>query len=131
MDFETLVSVAINLNKKRRENLLDIKLMLSNLHYAREYCTVTINLGRMTGKTRYIKRYARKGDVVILHDYRQASHWEDFKTCLVFANGTIVDRCGKDAIIWVDNASLFSKENLLEITRAYCSRQDVTFVFLG
>jgi hypothetical protein len=64
--FEKLVEDAIALNELLRRDLEPARIeYLGDWRYAREHCTVRIDVGRHCGKTEYIKRRALAEDVIV------------------------------------------------------------------
>lgn len=65
IEFDQVVDSAIRFNKEHREHLISDPHVLSDILAIKFMCTVSINLGRCTGKTDYISRRAKTGDLVI------------------------------------------------------------------
>ena len=67
LDFGTMVDYAIRLNLKLRREMEDLSDTLPLHLLAMEYWTVSIDVGRMSGKTFYINMRATREDLVITH----------------------------------------------------------------
>jgi hypothetical protein len=67
--FSQIVDTAVGFSvQNRRQYFEHFKQIRAGMHpaaFAREFCTVHIDLGRRTGKTTYIKQRAEPGDVII------------------------------------------------------------------
>lgn len=72
-EFEQLILDAVKLNKenRKRKDIIDAKGTLTPIAYIREFCTVHLDIGRATGKTAFIKKYATEGDVILTFSAEQ------------------------------------------------------------
>jgi hypothetical protein len=64
--FHAIIDQLVMLNKvnrKRNDHLTD---SMPPAYFAREFCTVSCNIGRQTGKTEYVKLHATDQDIVIV-----------------------------------------------------------------
>ena len=92
-------SIAFNLSRRCRfdPRLYDIA------SYAKEFCTVRVNLGRQVGKTRWILENSSAGDLIVLANQRACNDlvqrfvnrtlWHHPNREVSFINGTILGGC--------------------------------------
>lgn len=66
IDYFNLVDSLIKLNKENRKNRNIRREDYDLISYLREFCTVKLDIGRITGKTSYIINRATKNDIVIV-----------------------------------------------------------------
>lgn len=71
-NFEDFVDYAISLNERLRNSDKILKEHMSPLHYAHEFCTIHLNIGRQSGKTKYIIDNATETDLVIVQNHYHA-----------------------------------------------------------
>jgi hypothetical protein len=70
MNYNELIEGLIDINKQYRKMFGENKNQYySPLNYAREFCTVAVDIGRGVGKTYFIKNHATKGDLVIAPNF--------------------------------------------------------------
>jgi hypothetical protein len=135
--FDEIVSALIDLNKKYREAFKDYKPTLSPIDYAKHYCTVSCDMGRGVGKTKYITSHATKEDLVITFSYK-------FKHIMYGANPeydviTIAEIFmikGKNSYntIYIDEPALTFRDgyHLEDVYREFVDpTKEQTFVLLG
>lgn len=143
MRFEHLVLAAVADNKENRRRLADQTQGMNSTDYAIEFCTVAINIGRGTGKTKYILDNAKPWDLVIVHNHREAQRILAMKRPvtrdpLIMSAEEYVEH-GRwrgqqqptPRTIYIDDASRLSRR-LLDIL--YCTvpkHPDQTFILLG
>lgn len=128
-DFEEIVTKLIKTNHINRLLHKDIKPTLSHLHWLREFCTISINMGRAMGKTRYIRLHANSNDVIISRNLR---------CCYLNGVHFTVNSIKYDVIkgiypenIWIDDAHLTNDEKTLIYRTFYRDDINQTFIFLG
>lgn len=64
--FHSLLDDLIVLNLLNRSRVVGCKEILSPTSWAREFCTISCDIGRRTGKSEYIKTRANKGDLLVV-----------------------------------------------------------------
>lgn len=142
IDFHALISDLIQLNKTNR-NLARLD-MMHPFEYAKEFCTVKIDIGRQTGKTEYIRLNADEDDLIIAYSHRYKKDlmsnfktkdsnkiynikaWEDLK---------YLERRYRN--FYIDESTIFKidvYDNWPEMYRRLVDQDNVfnqTFIFLG
>lgn len=136
-EFCKLADSLIELNKKRRSFFENDNIPI--YHYTREYCTVKICIGRISGKTEYILRNIDKNDLLIVYNYATKSFLErqerlkDIRIMSVNELDSNLLYSNRFNNIWVDNASYtMYGENRIDLLYSKLSHsKDQTFIFLG
>lgn len=146
--FEQIVDDAIAFSKQNRmlykEHFGSIQETMHAAAFAREFCTVHLDMGRRTGKTTYIKQHAGPDDVTIVMTAETrrrefVSVWGE-----VFAAHEVADdrfwmsRRGKSLgspsnIVYIDEPELVQRRCSLDrIYQTFATGAfDQTFVLLG
>lgn len=128
-DFEEIVTKLIKTNHINRLLHKDIKPALSHLHWLREFCTISINMGRAIGKTRYIRLHANSNDVIISRNLRCCYLNGVHFTVNSIKYGVIKGIYPEN--IWIDDAHLTDDEKTLIYRTFYRDNINQTFIFLG
>lgn len=130
-EFFKLADDLIELNKKRR------KFFNANIpieYYTKEYCTVKIDIGRISGKTEYILRNINSDDLLIVFSYGVKSFLkkqERLKNVRIITADELI-YSNRYNNIWVDNASYIHKKINIDILYSKFSHsREQTFIFLG
>lgn len=143
MRFEHLVLAAVADNKENRRRLAEQMQGMNSTDYAIEFCTVAINIGRGTGKTKYILDNAKPWDLVIAHNYRESQRILAMKRpitrdLLIMSAEEYVDSArwrGRQQPtprnIYIDEASRISRRLLDELYCTVPKHPDQTFILLG
>lgn len=140
--YHALINLLINNNKEiRREKN---KEFYSAAHYAREYCTIHLNIGRQSGKTTYIIENATKNDLIVvcnraMHDYILDQSWHKqgrAPTLNIFVASAHIDNLlGREfQTIYVDEPThCFEKIKRMKLYEATASKvvENQTFILLG
>lgn len=138
--FHAAINSLIRINKDIRKGRADIKEELPIEQWAENFCTVHCNIGRMVGKSEYIKSRAKSGDLVVVYN-------KDIREFIVSPNGIDCDVVtaafldnNKDSYlrakiyknIFVDEPELvFSKIKKKKFYKKLASNLNQTFIFLG
>jgi len=126
----------INLQQQHRHN--DLKMQMSHMDWLLEFGTVHIGLGRQTGKTYAIQHRASSKDMVVVINRDNATHFnahKSFNPTIVteaeLINGSMIWRGRSFDRIWIDNASMFNGDALLNVyeNAALCSVKQI--IMLG
>ena len=137
--FFDIVNAAIALNKENRERFSNINIwkIMSPAMACLELCTVSIDIGRQVGKTRYVKENATRDDLVIVTNQRiyddYLKHFSEVRKPLPYLlvwSGNYVEKAffPRYSTIWIDDVPGLNK-NILYETLARDEKQ--TFIFLG
>jgi len=112
-DFENLVNLMLSLHQRRLKELpTEIALNLSNIDFLREFCTVRIDLGRQFGKTSYIQKNARVGDLVVVWNDTCRKHTPFRKDVTCITSNMPLPLGNRYKTIWIDEwMSIKQKEN--------------------
>lgn len=137
---DAIVDMARAVNQAHRKEFYqrhhDIYASMSPEHYAREFKTVRVDVGRQIGKTSYLTRTAVDGDVILVGKasfVRPLTSNLDVQVHVVSIN--VVDTYPTSILkmhhtVWVDDASRISQEKLDMMYAAFASRA-FQFVLLG
>lgn len=137
-DFHPLLDALVALNKVHRGEFSkeSAKAFYSADYYARNFCTVVCDIGRMSGKTEYIKRRADKDSLVIVHSVEAAVHLYGRRTPYTLCSARQLERVAsakKFKTIYVDEPALTLRS--VGMDRLYRLLADAsceqTFVLLG
>jgi len=135
-DFVDLINKAIELNKSNRQldyikEAIDI---LSVKTFLEEYGTVNINIGRRTGKTKYIMNHVRENDCIVLPSpnikvkiYGKGNHYN-----FIYLNDLFSDEnLPKYDRVYVELTNFFDTFKLDRVYERLAKHPDQTFVILG
>ncbi|MRR51673.1 MAG: hypothetical protein EG825_12295 [Rhodocyclaceae bacterium] len=132
--FHAIVDALIALNMDAR-NRFSTCCDFSREEWAKTFCTVTCNIGRMTGNSEFIKRRARPGDMVVVIDGNVRDHLFNGINCEVATARQINkgDVWPRFKTIYVDEPAYVFR--ILDLKRFYSlladGSQEQTFVMLG
>ena len=106
--------------------------MMGAQNFAREFCTIHINIGRRTGKTEYIKRNATKTDVVVVASRQMREIYSGVNVPVVSVDGIVDWSKGRRAVstIYIDEPELMHKFVGI-IYESLFRNANQTFVLLG
>lgn len=135
--YHVLISNLIELNKEFRLARPNIKNDLSVQQYALSFCTVTVDIGRQTGKSEYLVNATTENDITICSNPRAKEYLKGR------IKGTVISECeilhekfesreNQGTNIYFDDASYINPK---AIDKAYFflsnENIDQTFVKLG
>ena len=135
LEFARCLDSLIALNIKHRKSLPDLSKELSIIAYAQELCTVRCDIGRRTGKTRYIKERADKNSLVVVANravletcFRDVNF--EVKTAFQLERRSMGFEAKKN--IYVDEPKLvFHDIDELTFYKSFARNSDQTFILLG
>ena len=140
--FHQLIRLAIVLNEQRRTeetgSLKNTK-SVDAWGYWYEFCTVTVDVGRRFGKTKFIEKYASEFDLVIVHNQMQLQRLTYQNSPAIVTMGTLFDLTRNSnhvyKRIWVDEPTacgLYNRERIARVYE-YTGRHETeqTWIFLG
>ncbi len=107
INFENLLLGLIKINKNQREKFKSNKLNYSAIEYAKEFCTIRLNIGRGVGKTNFINKYAEKGDLIITYNSKNSFLKKNYELNL---GSDVIGLCGEK-----DMCHKLSKKNYINI----------------
>ena len=118
------------------QSRLAIKDNYNPVSFAREFQTVKLDIGRQVGKTWYIARTATDNDIIISVNALNSRYMKEVKSNFDIKNTIIV--CDKSSLVesesintvWIDDASLFNKEDLDLIYSSYAGKAK-KFILIG
>lgn len=139
MSFEHLVLAAVAENKENRRRFGDRYAGVNSTAYAMDFCTVRLDLGRGTGKTKYILNNVKPWDLVVVptHQMRQHMLRPGVNAQLVTIGEYINDthwrgqKLHTPRVIYIDDASRISRRELDELYMVVPKHPDQTFILLG
>lgn len=113
---------------------------LAPVEFAKEFCTVSVNSGRRTGKTGYIKARADQNSVVVVPTYNSVSDYrrDGCDAVVLTADelvtiGIRVQDLSRFTTVYVDEPKLVFGRGLTErdLYATFCRGSIPTFVMLG
>lgn len=134
VNFEDVMDCAIAINSERRRHMRANAAYMSVGMYAREFCTVSVNVGRQTGKTTWITKSASSSDLVVVLN-RVCGDIIGRSCRAKVVTLADIDRflIGKPPVrysrIYVDDASFIGC--LDKVYHSFAMDLDQTFLFLG
>lgn len=136
---EVLIGTAVAMNLINRKRFqLDYNPAYSPYAYAREFCTVRLDIGRQTGKTTYIKESIRGTDDICIVQSKRRNNWQlypnVFETNDILRNKNIFSRLRvMPRRIYVDDASFLRPIELETIWMDLADPrvEEQTFILLG
>lgn len=135
---ESLVYAAIDLNKEWQNDprVFKSKESLGRFHYAKEYQTVKIDVGRQIGKSTLIARSVGSKDVGFSYNERAASYllkqissYNSFGIP-VFSPAYLPECNTLFDTVWVDESKVMSENDILLMYETFAGKCN-RFVFLG
>jgi len=136
-NFDTIIDGAIQLSKTRIDSLQQHRAVLGSINFAKEYATVSLNIGRQVGHSMAIARRATNNDVVFSFNRATA---DQMKHRLNFFNFHEIESYSAKSIpeetyrkydtIWIDSASVLQVSELDAIYKTYADSAN-QFVLLG
>lgn len=112
-----LIKAAIDEQQEMREtflSLISFDLRTVNVHFYRELHIVSVNLGRQSGHSSFIQKYAKTGDVIIIRYNVNLNYFKSkcVNDPVVFTYANIQNQRGKDDLgkaktIWIDDFSCY------------------------
>ena len=116
MSFESLLLGLIEINKKQREIFKSNKLNYSAIDYAKEFCTIRLDIGRGVGKTNFINKHAKKGDLIVTYNSKSVFHREhcesdfEYDVISLYGNNDMCHKLSKKNYtnIFVEEPSIIS-----------------------
>lgn len=143
--FKQIVDAAITLSEETRklneEHFDSIRQTMHPAAFAREFCTVHIDLGRRTGKTTYIQEHEALGDVIVTPTFAMKKYGLENTLAECFTASQIKDekflmsRRGKPTgrYVFIDEPELVTR--ICPLDRIYTAfatgALDQTFILLG
>ena len=137
-EFFDLVDTAIKMNQTHR-NITAYQCVGIKSFY-NEFCSVTIDVGRQSGKTSYIKSHTNINSVVIYH---RKYNIENTNTPYILLHHDLKYPCHKFRgismqhidYVYIDEGSFLGQAERINLYEqiALCTnnKRDITFVFLG
>ena len=136
-EFHKTIKTLIELNRKHRMYYPTDRNILPFSHYAKEYATVRCDIGRITGKTEFIKLNARFHDLILVGKERYKRGYRGTSAEVMTIDELIRNREGRRYnfnIIYIDepmmvfvNKSFYEYEMYEILANSY----EHTFIFLG
>lgn len=136
--YATLMNYIIDFNLVLRdEQHKDLKNMLSNFQYAKEYCTVKFDIGRQVGKSRYIFNNASPECIVFAINLRIANDCFGGSRAMIRSVNQNLDYIELKGMrpkrIYIDDASCVHSNTIDKIYEKFADKnvKDQTFILLG
>ncbi len=135
--FHKVIDELIELNLLHRKEFEKELRLFSPIEFFREFGTIHCDIGRRTGKTEYIKKRAKKHDLVIVRTYRMTKElYGDIKdkTNISSAEQAIDYSRGKRfERIFIDEPGMMGKEMIDSFYKyiGHSDYKDQIFILLG
>lgn len=124
IDFQQTLKILIALNKEHRLAFKEYQSFYPPLQFIMEFGTISLDIGRHVGKTKFIRENAKCNDLVLVHNMEEVRYWNRYRNM----TRTICPRTdGIEYIksygqrfdtIWIDEPKLvfkgFSKYDILK-----------------
>lgn len=134
-DFHATLDTLLRLNREHRDEAKAWATHLPALDWAEDFCTVTCDIGRRTGKTEWIKRTATEEDLIVVPDLYVAQQWYKGQTRATVVSARTLDRevrGRKFKTVFVDEPRfVFEVIRRDEFYSLLAVDPDMTFVLLG
>ena len=136
MQIDNILDQTIEFGRQLREERIDQKQYLGDVAFAKEYATVSLDLGRQCGKTMAIARRAKPTDIVFSYDGASSKEMQrrlEFWNVQHVESRTAGNAGGGDTqydIVWIDTAKHIKPEELNKIYELYAHRAN-QFVLVG
>ncbi|UCV02314.1 hypothetical protein [Dechloromonas denitrificans] len=132
-DFHHSLDRLIATNRKKQREQFQYRNIYSPTDFARAFCTVSCDAGRMTGKTEFIRRNSTDRDAIItLNEDGLSAKFADCRAKI--ATARTFHRLAMQAFltVYVDDASyVFQVADRDELIALFAKGYKTTFVFLG
>ncbi len=131
----------IDLNERRRAAIAHHSHGMSTLQFIEEFCTVSVDVGRGSGKSQYIKSRADMTDVVVVGSLPLVLEMQ--RECLAHVIGSPIDKSwgnligrtpGERVRLWIDEPSMLPDGGCIEAIHRvvnYARGRPVTVIKLG
>lgn len=136
MKIDNIFDQAIEFNRELIAERNSQKAMLGEVTFAKEYATVSLDLGRQVGKTMAIARRAKPTDIVFSYNsacakemsrrlmFWNVQHVENRSATSATADDQVYDT------VWIDEAKHIKPETLNKIYELYAHRAK-QFILIG
>jgi hypothetical protein len=138
IDFQQALKMLIALNKEHRETFKEYQSFYPAAEFVMEFGTVSLDIGRAVGKSKFIRENAKPNDLVLVHNLEEIRYWEHYLPmtkvmCPKINSVQYIKSYGQRCdTIWVDEPKLIFKEfSRYDIMKHIIRDYGQTVVMLG
>jgi hypothetical protein len=116
IDFQQVLKMLIALNKENREMFKEYQSFYPAWEFIMEFGTVSLDIGRAVGKSKFIKQNAKPQDLVLVHNLEEVRYWNHYLPmtkvmCPKINSIQYIKNYGQRFdTIWIDEPKLIFKE---------------------
>jgi len=132
-DFHNAVDTLVRLNLENRHKLdKDMRLRLGVTHLAMEFHTVRCDIGRRSGKSEYIKRRAKHGDLIVVARDPMKTIYRDAQAEVLSAAEISEDTTAEFSLdrVFIDEPRLVAEVSNLAHLYSVLARENSRQVFI-
>ena len=138
IDFQQTLKMLIALNKEHRQAFKEYQSFYPPAEFVMEFGTVSLDIGRAVGKSKFIRENAQPNDLVLVHNLEELRYWNHYLPmtkvmCLKIMNIQYIKDYGQRFdTIWVDEPKLIFKSiSRYDVMRQLIMDYGQTVVMLG
>jgi len=138
IDFQQALKILIALNKEHRKMFKEYQHFYPPAEFVMEFGTVSLDIGRGVGKSKFIRENAKPNDLVLVHNLEEVRYWEHYRPmtkvmCLRIHNAQYIKKYGQRFdTIWIDEPKLvFESISRYDIMKHLIVDYGQTVVMLG
>lgn len=137
IDFQQVLKMLIALNKEHRAKFKEYQSFYPPAEFIMEFGTVSLDIGRAAGKSKFIRENAKHNDLVLVHNLEEVRYWNHYHPMVQSLCPKIhTVRSGnyqwRFDTIWVDEPKLIFKEfSRYDIMKHIIVDYSQTVVMLG
>jgi len=116
IDFQQVLKILIALNKEHREMFKEYQSFYPAWEFIMEFGTISLDIGRAVGKSKFIRENAKHNDLVLVHNLEEVRYWNHYLPmtkvmCPKINSIQYIKSYGQRwDTIWVDEPKLIFKE---------------------
>lgn len=116
IDFQQVLKMLIALNKEHRAMFKEYQSFYPAWEFIMEFGTVSLDIGRAVGKSKFIRENAKHNDLVLVHNLEEVRYWNHYLPmtkvmCPKINSIQYIKSYGQRFdTIWVDEPKLIFKE---------------------
>ena len=116
IDFQQVLKMLIALNKEHRENFKEYQSFYPAAEFIMEFGTISLDIGRAVGKSKFIRENAKPNDLVLVHNLEEVRYWRHYRSmtkamCPRIDSVEYIRSYGQRwDTIWIDEPKLIFKE---------------------
>lgn len=79
IDFQQVLKMLIALNKEHRMAFKEYQSFYHPLEFIMEFGTISLDIGRHVGKTKFIRENAKLNDLVLVYNMEEVRYWNHYR----------------------------------------------------